>query len=428
MLKAASKKVNITPPIGLRMSGYEERKHGSVGIQDQLYANILILDDSKTKLALVTIDVIGVDKAFMQYVRQVVCDKTDIKENAIFVNASHTHSGPEAARFGDMGAISRRIDPNEIDSAYNTLLPDLVANGIVWANDDLEPARVGFAQGHLEGLGSNRIDASKYIDNTVTVMKVEKQDQTPLAIFTLYSCHPTILNFNNYLYSGDFISYYQNEVEKVFDGSVALYAQGTAANISTRHTRKGQGFDEAKRMGVLLAGEVIKIASLVDTTDDIELAAHVETLILPAREYESDEVCEHKIKEAEDKLERLKKENAPENIQRTAYVEWQGVSRYYKFKKMVDFDEIVTEMQILKIGDWNIVTTPGEIFAEIGREIRKLDPSNKTIVTGYTNGYVGYVPDLETYRNPVGYELNAALVSENSEAIILDVAKKLLAK
>jgi len=428
MLRASSKKINITPPIGLRMSGYEERKHGSIGIKDELYANILVLDNSKTKLALVTMDVIGVDKVFMQYVRDLVSSKTDISKDAIFVNASHTHSGPEAARFGDMGLISRRIDPNPVDSAYYVLLPDMVANGIVWAYNDLQPAKLGIVQGDLKGLGSNRIDADLYIDDTVTVLRVDRADNQPLAVMAFYSCHPTILNFNNYHYSGDFISYYQREIEKVFEGSVALYAQGTAGNISTRHTRKGQGFDEAKRMGQLLAGEVIRLAALADTTDEVELEAFTKKLTLPTKKFESDEVCERKIHEAEEKIRKLKEDEAPQNIQRTAYVEWQGATRYYRFKKMVDFAFIETEMQVVRIGDWKIITTPGEFFAEIGQSIRKLDPQGKTVVTGYTNGYIGYVPDHQTYLNSVGYELNTALVSEEAEFITVNVARELLNK
>jgi len=361
-------------------------------------------------------------------VRDLVSSKTDIPRDAIFVNASHTHSGPEAARFGDMGLISRRIDPNPIDSAYYVLLPDMVANGIVWAYNELQPAKLGIVQGELKGLGSNRIDADLYIDDTVTVLRVDRADNEPLALMAFYSCHPTILNFNNYYYSGDFISYYQKEVEKVFEGAVALYAQGTAGNISTRHTRKGQGFEEAKRMGLLLAGEVIRLAALADTTDDVKLEAFTEKLILPTKTFESDEVCEQKIREAEEKIAQLKEENAPQNIQRTAYVEWQGATRYYRFKKMVNFASIETEMQVIRIGDWKIITTPGEFFAEIGRSIRQLDPKGQTLVTGYTNGYIGYVPDHQTFMASVGYELNTALVSEDAESITVSVARELINK
>lgn len=428
MLLGSSKKINITPPIGLRMSGFEERNHGAEGILNQLYANVLVLGDGKTKVAIVTLDLSGVDKVLTKAVREAVSQKTDIPYHAIMLIASHTHSGPEAWRTGDMGNISRPVDMTPDEIAYRNVLPGLIANGIVWANQALEPVKLGVKQSELLGLGSNRIDAARYVDNTVTVFRVDRLSGEPLALLTQYTCHPTILNFTNYLYSGDFISYYQEAIEKVFPSCVAMFAQGCAGNVSTRHNRKSFGVTEARRMGVMLAGEVIKDATLVDTHDDFELSAAIEPLRLKIRDFESDEECERRIKVVQDKIDELKANNAPENIQRTAYVEMQGATRYYRLKKRVDIKKVDVEMQRISIGEWNIISTPAETFGEIGRNIRKLDPNKKTVVTGYTNGSVGYIPTRETYRNPVGYEVGVALVAEDSEDRLVKVAKKLLTK
>jgi len=426
MLQGSSKKINITPPIGFNMAGYGERKHGSTGILNELYANILVLADANhRKLALVTIDVAGVDLALVMYVRQVVSEKSDIPIDAVMICASHTHSGPEASRAEGMKLI-RKQHVSELEYSYYHILRENIANGILWANDTLEPITLGFYQTPLDGLGSNRIDPSLYYDNTVTVLRVDRLDKTPLAIFSQFSCHPTILNADNYWYSGDFVSFYQEEVEKVFSGCVAMFAQGCAGNTSTRHYRKGYGVSEAQRMGRLLAGEVIKSAMLVDTSDQITLFSAVESLKLVVRDFEADEVYEKIIADAEAKIEQLKKEDAPENIQRTAYVEWEGAVRPLKLKKMLTFDSLVSEMQLFKIGDWKIITTPAETFGEIGREIRKLDPTNKLTVTGYTNDSVGYIPDLNTFKNPVGYEVNSALFKEDTEQLLIKTAQKLL--
>ncbi len=428
MLKGSSKKLNITPPVGLKMSGFGERDHGSEGVLNELYANVLVLADGHQKVALVTLDIIFVDREFVKYVRETVSAQTDIPASGILLNASHTHSGPDAVRFGDLGKISQRENPTLIDNAYRTVVLEVVANGIIWANNTLEPVKIGFVQSVLKGLGSNRIEADRYTDDTVTVLRVDRLDQTPLALFTQYTCHPTILNASNYLYSGDFVSFYQEKVEEAFENCVAFFAQGCAGNVSTRHNRKGLGVEEAKRMGVMLAGEVIKNATLVDTCDDVTLSSFVEPLELLIKEFDADEICEAKIKDALDKMDRLKKENAPVNVQRTAYVEWQGADRYYSIKKKIDIDKVITEMQLIRIGDWKIITTSGETFGEIGREIRKLDPSGKTVVLAYTNGSVGYIPNYETYKNPIGYEVNVALVNEDSEQRILEVASRLLTK
>jgi len=427
MLQGSSKKINITPPLGTKMAGFEERTHGATGILNELFASILVLkDESNRKLAFVTMDVAGVDLPLVHYVRKVVSEKSDIPNDAIMICVSHTHSGPEASRVE--GMKRRQAVVTEHDEAYYLQLKEKIAHGILWANDTLEPVTLGFHQTPLDGLGSNRIDPKLYYDNTVTVLRVDRLDKTPLAIVTQFSCHPTILNFENYDFSGDFVSFYQEEVEKVFSNSVALFIQGCAGNISTRHYRKGYGASEAQRMGRLLAGEVIKSAMLTDLSDDYTLDATVEPLKLVVRDFESDEICEQKIALAKAKCEQLKKDNAPENIQRTAYVELQGVERTLKVKKSANYDHLMSEMQIFKIGDWKIVTTPGETFGEIGRDIRKLDSSGKLTVTGYTNDTVGYIPNLDTFNNPVGYEVNIAMFKEDTEQLLIDTAQKLLNK
>jgi len=428
MLLGSSKKINITPPIGLRLSGFGERTHGAEGILNQLYANILVLGDGLTKVAIVTLDLSGVDKILTTAVRNTVKQKTDIPYDSIMLIASHTHSGPESWRTGDMGKISRPVDLTPDEIAYRNVLPGLIANGIVWANQALEPVKLGVKQSELLGLGSNRIDASRYVDNTVTVFRVDRLSGEPLALLAQYTCHPTILNFTNYLYSGDFISYYQEAVEKVFPSCVAMFAQGCAGDVSTRHNRKSLGVPEARRMGVMLAGAVIKDATLVDTQDDLKLSAVIEPLKLKIRTFDSDEECIRRIKVIEEKVEKLKAENAPENIQRTAYVELEGATRYYDRKKLVDIKQVVSEMQRISIGDWTIISTPGETFGEIGARIRKLDPKKKTVVTGYTNGSVSYIPTRATFENPIGYEVAVALVDETSEDRLVKVAKKLIKK
>jgi len=428
MLKGSSKKITITPPIGLRMSGFSDRTHGSVGILHQLYANVLVLDDEKTKVALVTLDLISVDKELTRKVRDIVSQNTTIPHDAILLCASHTHSGPEACRFGDMGKISRRIEPNQIDTAYNTLLPDLIAQGIIWADAHLEPVNFGVKQSQLLGLGSNRIDKRLYVDNTVTVFRFDRLTGDPLALFTQYACHPTILDSTNYLYSGDFISYYQESIEKIFPDCVAFYAQGCAGNVSTRHNRMRSGQQEARRMGTMLAGEVTRDAMQAMPCENVNLSFAVEPMTLKIRKFESDEECERRIKLAQADYDFLIAQNAPENIQRTAKLSFNGAKRYFALKKSIDIKKINIEMQRISIGDWNIITTPAETFGEIGRDIRKLDPSQHTLVTGYSNGYVGYIPTKKTFESQLGYEIGSAIIAENTEKILVATAKKLLTK
>ena len=207
-----------------------------------------------------------------------------------------------------------------------------------------------------------------------------------------------------------------------------MYVQGCAGDVSTRHNRKFVNIPEVTRMGRMLAGEVIKDVTWIDTKADVKVSAAIEPLRLDVRKFASDEECESRINAAQAECDRLKAENAPEPQQRTAYVSLDGAKRYLAFKKSIDIDHIDIEMQRISIGDWNIISTPGETFGEIGKRIRELDPTHKTVVTGYTNGYVGYIPTKVTYEDPMGYEIASAIVDEHSEDNMVKAAKKLLAK
>ena len=63
---------------------------------------------------------------------------------------------------------------------------------------------------------------------------------------------------------------------------------------------------------------------------------------------------------------------------------------------------ISVEMLGIRIGDFVLVTFPGELTVRIGLNIKKASPHPHTFVAGYTNGYIYYTPTAEQLRN-VGY-------------------------
>ena len=60
------------------------------------------------------------------------------------------------------------------------------------------------------------------------------------------------------------------------------------------------------------------------------------------------------------------------------------------------------EMAGLRVGDFVLVTFPGELTVEIGLNVKKTSPHKHTFVAGYTNGYIWYTPTVEQRLNP-GY-------------------------
>src|SRR5262249_21825886 len=60
------------------------------------------------------------------------------------------------------------------------------------------------------------------------------------------------------------------------------------------------------------------------------------------------------------------------------------------------------EMCALRIGDFKLVTFPGELTVEIGLNIKKAVHDPHAFVAGYTNGYIYYTPTVEQRTN-TGY-------------------------
>ncbi len=60
---------------------------------------------------------------------------------------------------------------------------------------------------------------------------------------------------------------------------------------------------------------------------------------------------------------------------------------------------LTAELVGLRIGDFVLVTFPGELSVQIGLNIKKNSPHKKTFVAGYTNGYIYYAPTDEQLRN-----------------------------
>ena len=90
-LRAAVAKVDITPPPGTPISGHVRPYDG---VRTRLHAVVLLLDDGRTRAALVTHDLGASSDAVTAGFRSAVPDAAGTPRPNIMVAASHNHSGP----------------------------------------------------------------------------------------------------------------------------------------------------------------------------------------------------------------------------------------------------------------------------------------------------------------------------------------------
>ena len=69
---------------------------------------------------------------------------------------------------------------------------------------------------------------------------------------------------------------------------------------------------------------------------------------------------------------------------------------------MCSSDLLDAEMTALRIGDFRLVTFPGELTVEIGLNLKRRAPGPFPFVAGYCNGYLYYLPTAQQRAN-TGY-------------------------
>ena len=74
-----------------------------------------------------------------------------------------------------------------------------------------------------------------------------------------------------------------------------------------------------------------------------------------------------------------------------------NLEAYQRHRDREQSDPIAAEIVGLRVGDFALVTFPGEPFAEIALRIKRQSPLEHTLAAGYTNGHLGYAPTADAY-------------------------------
>ena len=120
--KAAATKAVITPENNLWLAGYSSRKSGAKGKLQDLFAKALVVEDEKgARLAIITLDLIGVPKPLRVAVAREAQAKFKLPPSHLLINASHTHCGPMIRTVRPIGKNGRE------QGAYVAIPPDQAA-------------------------------------------------------------------------------------------------------------------------------------------------------------------------------------------------------------------------------------------------------------------------------------------------------------
>jgi len=125
--RAGAAKVTITPEKPMWMSGYASRIHPAEGTLIDLWAKALVLEDAAgQRVAVLTLDLVGIDREFSLAVRKLIEARTGLPAARVAICCSHTHTGPVVGE--NLGAMYFLDDEQaRLARDYAAALPEKLA-------------------------------------------------------------------------------------------------------------------------------------------------------------------------------------------------------------------------------------------------------------------------------------------------------------
>jgi len=382
--RASVVKIDITPNSSQNLLGYGTRK--STGVHDHIYHRIVAMDDGKTQFFLVSTEVGHFSPFEYDRVAEQIKKQLGVSPMYFWWTATHTHSAPEVGKPGLGKIFMGKRYQHEVDAKYTTWVEQKLIEGISEARQNLSPARLGvgwgFSQANINrraididgkvSLGKNPDGA---VDRKIGLLRIDREDGTPLACIANYPIHGTVLGPENTEISGDAPGIVSEYFEQKI-GVPLLFINGAAGNIAPIYSVcPNPKAGHLSQFRVLVGDKILDAYKKISkVTNEVILNAGsfiVETPRKPGLDWPSD----------------------LGNYTRTTNTGLKLVRLPIRFLKINE--------------DIAIWSAPLELFCEISNEIRDRSPFPYTFYFGYNNGWLGYLLTESEYKSG-GYELNVS--------------------
>lgn len=400
---------DITPPVGIPLGGYWGRQSGATHVRDRLLAKAVVCGSGSARIALVAVDLVGLNAEVVRVIRERVERTSGIAKAAVMVCASHTHSGPLTFPFRGMGRI---------DSRYLQQVVDAVVEVVTAAVADCRPGRLSYARSPVQ-LGRNRRASS--VNGEVVpyahVLRFVAEGGAEATIFS-HACHPVALGRDNYQLSADFPGVAARCVEAA-TGGLALFVNGACGDVNPRVA-------SVECLGEELGRAVLRGRDAAVPVDASGLRWASERLDLPLRPPPA------QWRAAAEKFKRRSRLVLGGAVAKAQY-EW-AVAMHNWVRAGAERARVQPfEMQALALGELVLLGVEGELFARYQLDLEAAH--SPSVLCGLANGCIGYVPPADEYARG-GYEIDQAykvypsvqMIAPASESLIRRRAAALIAK
>lgn len=425
------------------------------------FVKALVITDGKTTAVIATVDAVAVAEIgsikndYLSKVRTKLQQELGIMPANVMVNASHCHA-----------KVCTDIEERTVQAvkaAYEKLEPVTVGVGRGSENRVMENRRLKLKNGReadVRHAYSMPPDAEVAevgpIDPEIGILRLDRKNGQPLAIVYNFACHP-IMGVPSGANTADMTGFASQVIEDAFgEGTTALFVQGCGGDINPIQYKAVAYPRDAETLGNLLGLSAMKAARKVHTGDKADFRMINESLTLPRADladriaaqqelqlkllkslggtslnlktflplvvnghisqsfpsyYSHQYLHERKLGRKDyDQLDATNRANVEAYLKNIYIME--ELTRVQTNLRLLQLHQaqnvaagkrtIDVELVGIRLGDFVLVTSPGELTVRIGLNIKKASPHPFTFVAGYTNGYIYYAPTAEQLLNVGG--------------------------
>lgn len=468
MLNVGAARLLIDPPLPSDPQGYLRRAESAREHSDPLLITAVVFESPTCSAAVLAADLAGQDTEAADAMRQAVAALIPVPAENVLINASHTHGGLWARADGaKLGGGSDVF--TDAEKAYVQRLPHDFATAAMLAWNARRPARVAGGTGRVEGLAVNRRERTAdgrtilgwnpelQMDDETPTIRIDDFAGEAIATVTAFGCHPVVVGPEVPVTSSDFVGPLRRRVEEI-RGGVCVFLQGAAGNVlplEAFHDHDGPHEPMGHRLGLEAAHAVADADPLSRTIERINygsvtpislyrkridavqpeqpLAVTRVIVDLPLLQPPTQQELKAELAERELALATAEREGADRSVTNPIRYHINWINTMLSHSDLPSWRTTPGELWAMRVGDCAIIATPGEVFSEIGAQVRARSPFATTLFAGYSQGILGYMATAAEYPHG-GYEPSVAQrgyahpapFDPAIERILVDTSLKLL--
>ncbi len=402
-LRAGAAVADITPALGVSLSGPISKRGPAKRIVTPLDARALVMDNGREQIAFVVCDCTIIYRDIVDRAKRLVHDRTGLPPERIVIASTHSHAAPRVG-----------LGTGELDLQYYDLFCRGIADAVSTAIENLAPAKVGWGAGSkpefvrcrrellepgtlaMNPFGEQNDRAVMRGGNQVTrpagpadpqvgVLSVQHADGRPLAVLASFPVHYVTGDKRGDV-TADYWGHFADRLaalmktDKAGPPFVGILARSPGGDIAPY----GGGYEGMKKLGDALAEEAFRVCQQIEYRDHVPLGVRQSTFEVGVRRPDA---------------ERIEWANA------VLAGTWTGKglrnSKIYAQQtlELAQFPATVPVcLQAFRIGQMGITTVPCELFAATGIAIRKDSPLRPYFNIDMANGFWCYLPPPEQHK------------------------------